>query len=341
VGANYSQALAALGGPTTFSYSVTLGALPPGLTLDAASGLLSGMPTATGLFPFTVTAVDSTNDQGSQAYNMTIGSRILLAPTVTLNVSGGGYAGQATTLTATVTGSGSPTGTVQFSDGATVLGTAPLADGQAALATAGLAQGSHAFTAQYGGNATFAANGSETITLAVAAPALGATLTAQTLTLSASGSAGTQLVLDCQGTPGGLITLSATGLPAGLTLSFSATSFSASALPANVQVQVGFQALPASRFQVLGQNRHGSWLGGGGALLACGMLTLPGGRRRRRRLVRILALVLAALGLSCGSNGSFSSPPAGSVAAGSYPVTIIASATGTTSASPVLTVIVP
>ncbi len=60
--------------------------------------------------------------------------------------------GQSVTLTATVTGS-SPTGTVQFRDGATNLG-APvaLAGGQAQLVTSALAVGAHSITAVYGGD---------------------------------------------------------------------------------------------------------------------------------------------------------------------------------------------
>lgn len=60
--------------------------------------------------------------------------------------------GQAVTFTATVTGT-SPTGTVQFSDGAVNLG-APVAlvSGSASLVTAALAQGAHSITAAYSGD---------------------------------------------------------------------------------------------------------------------------------------------------------------------------------------------
>jgi autotransporter-associated beta strand protein len=68
--------------------------------------------------------------------------------------------GQATTLTATVTavapGSGTPTGSVSFFDGATLLGTSPLdGSGTAALTTTGLAVGSQSITVVYGGDANY------------------------------------------------------------------------------------------------------------------------------------------------------------------------------------------
>src|SRR5262249_44632027 len=55
-------------GPYTFA--VTSGALPDGLTLTA--GRLSGTPTAAGAFHFTVTATDSAGFTGSRDYALTV-----------------------------------------------------------------------------------------------------------------------------------------------------------------------------------------------------------------------------------------------------------------------------
>lgn len=71
-GTAYSQSMTqtgALGAPT---YTVTAGALPPGLTLGAASGTISGTPTATGTFNFTVTVSDNSGCAGAVAYSITI-----------------------------------------------------------------------------------------------------------------------------------------------------------------------------------------------------------------------------------------------------------------------------
>ena len=69
-------------------------------------------------------------------------------------------AGQTVTLTATVTpdvrSTDTPTGTVRFEQGTTVLGTAPLNDGVATFAISTLAVGSHSIAAVYSGDANLA-----------------------------------------------------------------------------------------------------------------------------------------------------------------------------------------
>lgn len=68
--------------------------------------------------------------------------------------------GQSVTLTATVSalppGSGTPTGTVNFFDGAALLGPGSLTGGVASLAVATLSVGGHSITASYSGDANFA-----------------------------------------------------------------------------------------------------------------------------------------------------------------------------------------
>lgn len=66
-----TQTITASGGTSPYTFSVTSGSLPTGLTLDP-SGLLSGTPTAAGAYPFTVTATDSLAAQGSRGYTITI-----------------------------------------------------------------------------------------------------------------------------------------------------------------------------------------------------------------------------------------------------------------------------
>lgn len=79
--------------------------------------------------------------------------------------------GQSVTFTAKVTGV-SPTGTVTFKDGATVLGTGTLnANGQAIFTTSSLSSGNHAITAVYGGDANNARSTSPVLTQVVNIPA--------------------------------------------------------------------------------------------------------------------------------------------------------------------------
>src|SRR5207237_108327 len=80
--------------------------------------------------------------------------------------------GQNITLTATVTAvapaAGTPTGTVNFYDGATNLGSAKLdASGQATLNIASLSVGSHNLTAGYNGDGNFLSCSSASLTQAV------------------------------------------------------------------------------------------------------------------------------------------------------------------------------
>jgi hypothetical protein len=81
-GAQESQQIAAAGGTPPYSFAVTAGTLPPGLTLSAA-GALSGTPTTPGSYTFTITATDSsaTADKGSTAYMLQVSPDIItLAP---------------------------------------------------------------------------------------------------------------------------------------------------------------------------------------------------------------------------------------------------------------------
>jgi hypothetical protein len=59
-GAGYNQSLAATGGTPPYTWSLSAGALPPNIALNASSGALSGTVTA-GSFSFTVQVTDSTS----------------------------------------------------------------------------------------------------------------------------------------------------------------------------------------------------------------------------------------------------------------------------------------
>jgi hypothetical protein len=68
VGSSYSRTIAASGdGP--FTWSVTVGALPDGLSLNAGTGAITGTPTTEEVANFTVEAV---NDAGSDTQALTI-----------------------------------------------------------------------------------------------------------------------------------------------------------------------------------------------------------------------------------------------------------------------------
>jgi hypothetical protein len=59
VGTSYSKTLAASGGAKPYTWSVVAGSLPPGLVLTASSGSISGKPTTTGSFSFSMQVQDA------------------------------------------------------------------------------------------------------------------------------------------------------------------------------------------------------------------------------------------------------------------------------------------
>ena len=88
-GQTYSYSLTQTGALGAPGYAVTAGALPPGVTLSA-NGTISGVPTATGTFNFTVTVFDASGCSGSQAYSITVVASVPGAPTGASAVAGDG-----------------------------------------------------------------------------------------------------------------------------------------------------------------------------------------------------------------------------------------------------------
>jgi hypothetical protein len=77
VGTAYSQSLVASGGTTPYSWSLSAGTLPAGLSLSSA-GVISGTPTTTGTSNFTVQVNDASNplQSASKALSLTVGGSV-------------------------------------------------------------------------------------------------------------------------------------------------------------------------------------------------------------------------------------------------------------------------
>ena len=83
----YSHALPTSGGMLPYLYSVQVGALPPGLSLNVLTGVLSGVPQTLGLFNFTIRVTDAIGATSDIALGLWI------RPTAESGNVGGGGAG--------------------------------------------------------------------------------------------------------------------------------------------------------------------------------------------------------------------------------------------------------
>ncbi len=74
VGLAYGSGFAAKGGVSPYTFATSSGNLPPGLILDPATGAISGMPTAVGVYSFTGQVTDSvtpTSETGTASCSIT------------------------------------------------------------------------------------------------------------------------------------------------------------------------------------------------------------------------------------------------------------------------------
>ncbi|MGH9847516.1 MAG: putative Ig domain-containing protein, partial [Blastocatellia bacterium] len=141
-GVAYSQTLTASGGTAAYACSVDAGSLPAGLTLNYASGVLSGAPSATGTFNFTIRAGDDNGCVGTRAYTVVIScAGISLNPGSPLP---NGLQGAAYNQTITASGGASPY-TYAVTTGALPAGLS-IAPGTGAISGTPTANGTSNFT---------------------------------------------------------------------------------------------------------------------------------------------------------------------------------------------------
>ncbi|MEG0182733.1 MAG: putative Ig domain-containing protein [Stenotrophomonas sp.] len=215
VGVAYSQTITASSGqPTTFTYAITAGAVPAGLSFNGSTGLLSGTPTAAGAYSFTVTATDSSGFTGSRSYGggVGVGSVVVQADTLA-NATGG------TAYSHTFAASGG-TSPYSFAITAGALPAGLSMNPAGVLAGTPTASGTFNFTvtatdSSTGTGAPFF--GAHSFTLIVGAPILN--VAPATLPAASAGVAYSQAITATGGSGATTFSLSAGALPSGLNLS--------------------------------------------------------------------------------------------------------------------------
>lgn len=251
IGANYSQAIAAAGGTGSFTFAVTGGSLPAGLSLDANSGVLSGTPTSAGASTFTVTATDTAQNSASRSYTVTVLSAVTLSPPVLPNGTVGAPYSQ------TFSASGG-TGSFTFSISS---GTLPpglnLNAGTGVLSGTPSAIGTSTFTVtatdstQNSASRSYSVSVFAAITLSPAALPNGTVGSAYSQTVSAAGGTGSfTFAVTVGALPAGLTLNTGSGLISGTpttagTSTFTITATDTAQVSASISYIVGIFDAPA------------------------------------------------------------------------------------------------
>ena len=105
-GASYNAAFATSGGQSAYTYTITAGALPSGLSLNSSTGVISGIVAeaeAGTTKNFTIKSVDANAIQTSTAYSLTTNAFVVSVSTTTLAnaTEGTAYSNSSTSLGAT------------------------------------------------------------------------------------------------------------------------------------------------------------------------------------------------------------------------------------------------
>jgi hypothetical protein len=223
VGTAYSQTMTATGGQSPYTFALTAGTLPAGLTLSSA-GLVSGTPTATGASTFTVQATDANKATGQAAVSLTINATAPSPLTITTAALPNGTIGTAYSQTLAATGGQTPY--------TWALGTGTLPAG-VTLSSAGVISGTPtaAATSTFSVQVTDAAKATaqKSLSITVAAAATPLTYTPTTLPAAVVGVAYTQKLTAAGGVAPYTFAVANGNLPSGFTFTASTATITGTA----------------------------------------------------------------------------------------------------------------
>lgn len=103
VGVPYNSTIGASGGNAPYVFTITVGSLPTGLSLNSNTGAITGTPNTAGGFTFTVQATDTQIPTGANTDSITAARRRRIS------ASGDPLSSESSSFTITVAGSPSPT----------------------------------------------------------------------------------------------------------------------------------------------------------------------------------------------------------------------------------------
>ncbi|GAC1358254.1 MAG: hypothetical protein NVSMB3_05270 [Acidobacteriaceae bacterium] len=153
MGTAYASGLQASGGTPAYTWSLSSGQLPAGLTLASATGVISGTPTASGAFSFGVTVKDSGSPAQVQAIttSISVAAKAVATLAITSSTMSAGQAGTAYVAALQASG-GTPAYTWSISSG-------QLPSGLTLAATTGVISGTPTTTGSFAFTARVTDNG--------------------------------------------------------------------------------------------------------------------------------------------------------------------------------------
>jgi len=209
VGVAYNQTLTATGGATPYTWAISSGSLPAGLSIVASTGAITGTPTTSGTSSFTARVTDNAAATATKALSIVINA----TPSITTSSLPGGTVGTAYNQTLAASGGTTPL-TWSLSSGSLPAGLSLVASTGAITGTP-TASGTSNFTARV--SDSVGATATKALSIAVTG---GSSLTITTSSLSADtvGIAYNQTLAASGGTAPYTWSLQSGSLPAGLSL---------------------------------------------------------------------------------------------------------------------------